>query len=54
MKSLKLTYYIFHTRATFSASKNKKIGMKKINEEENEDFFELEYFSFQSPNLGEN
>ena len=28
--------------------------MKKINEEENEDFFEQDYFSFQRPNLGEN
>ena len=27
--------------------------MKKFNEEENEDFFEQE-FSYQSPNLGEN
>ena len=28
--------------------------MKKIDEEENEDFLEQEYFSFESPNLGEN
>ena len=32
----------------------KKSERKKINEEENENFFEQEYFSFQSPNLGEN
>ena len=28
--------------------------MKKLNEEEDEEFFEEEYFTFQSPNLGEN
>ena len=28
--------------------------MKKLNEKENEEFFEEEYFTFQSPNLGEN
>ena len=28
--------------------------MKKNNEEENEEFLEEEYFSFESPNLGEN
>ena len=49
-----MTYYIFSIGATFSASKNKKIGMKITNEEENEDFFEQVYFSFQSPNLREN
>ena len=26
--------------------------MKKLNEEENEEFFQEEYFTFQSPNLG--
>ena len=31
-----------------------KFNLAKINEEENEDFFEQEYFSFESPNLGEN
>lgn len=34
--------------------KNRKIEMKKWNEEENEEFFEEEYFTFQSPNLGKN
>ena len=28
--------------------------MKTLNEEEYEEFFEEEYFTFQSPNLGEN
>ena len=28
--------------------------MKKLNEEEDEEIFEEEYFTFQSPNLGEN
>ena len=49
-----MTYYTFSVKATSSAFKKRKIAMKKINEEENEDFFEEDYFSFQSPNLGEN
>jgi len=28
--------------------------MKTLNEEEYEEFFKEEYFTFQSPNLGEN
>ena len=40
-------------RPTFLEFKNQKIAMKKLNEED-EEFFEEEYFTFQSPNLGEN
>ena len=47
-------FFICPVRPTFLEFKNRKIEMKTLNEEEYEEFFEEEYFTFQSPNLGEN
>ena len=39
--------YTFSVRPTIPESENLKIAMKKFNEEENEDFCEEEYFTFE-------
>ena len=43
-----MTCCTFSVRPTIPESKNVKIPMKKIDEEENEDFFEEEYFNFEA------
>ena len=48
-----MTCYTFSVRPTVPESKNVKIPMKKIDEEENEDFFEEEYFNFEELSFGE-
>ena len=48
-----MTCYTFSVRPTIPDSENLKISMKKINEEENEDFFEEEYFNFGELSFGE-
>ena len=45
--------YTFSFRPTIPDSENLKISMKKINEEENEDFCEEEYFNFGELSFGE-
>ena len=45
--------YTFSVRPIIPESENLKIAMKKIDEEENEDFCEEEYFIFEALNLGE-
>ena len=45
--------YTFSFRPTIPDSENLKISMKKINEEENEDFCEEEYFNFEDLILGD-
>ena len=47
-------FSICPVRPTFLEFKNRKIEIETSNEEENEEFFEEEYFTFQSPNHGEN
>ena len=42
-----MAYYTFSVRPTIPASENLKNAMKKFNEEENEDFCEEEYFTFE-------
>ena len=44
-----MTCYTFSVRPTFLDSENLKIAIKKLNEEENEDFYEEEYFNFEEP-----
>ena len=48
-----MTCYTFSVRPTFLDSENLKIAMKKLNEEENEDFYEEEYFNFEELTSGE-
>ena len=48
-----MTCYTFSVRPTIPESENFKISMKKISEEENEDFCEEEYFNFEELSLGE-
>ena len=45
--------YIFSVRPTIPESKNPKVAMKKIDEKENEDFCEEEYFNFEDLIFGE-
>ena len=45
--------YTFSVRPIIPESKNLKTAMKEIDEEENEDFWEEEYFIFEALNLGE-
>ena len=45
--------YTFSVRPIISASKNIKIATKKIDEEENEDFCEGEYFVLEALIIGE-
>ena len=42
-----MTCYTFSVRSTILESKNVKVAMKKIDEEENGDFCEEEYFNFK-------
>ena len=42
-----MAYYTFSVRSTIPESENLKTAMKKIDEEENEDFCEEKYFSFE-------
>ena len=48
-----MTCYTYSVRATIPESENLKIEMKKIHEEENEDFCEEEYFNFEDLIFGE-
>ena len=48
-----MTCYTFSVTPTFLDSENLKIAIKKINEEENEDFYEEEYFNFEELTSGE-
>ena len=41
-------FFIHPVRPTFFEFKNRKFEMKTLNEEENEEFFEEEYFTFQN------
>ena len=52
-RSKTMTCYTFSVRPTFLDSENLKIAMKKLNEEENEDFYEEEYFNFEELTSGE-
>ena len=47
-----MTCYTFSVRPTIPESKNVKVAMKKI-EEENEDFCEEEYFNFEKLSFSE-
>ena len=42
-----MTCYTFSVRPTIPESRNVKVAMKKIDEEENEDFCEEEYLNFE-------
>ena len=53
LASKTMTCYTFSVTPTFLDSENLKIAMKKINEEENEDFYEEEYFNFEELTSGE-
>ena len=48
-----MTCYTFSVTPTFLDSENLKFAMKKINEEENEDFYEEEYLNFEELTSGE-
>ena len=47
-----MTCYTFSVRPTVPESKNVKIPMEKIDEKENEDFFEEVYFNFEELSFG--
>ena len=48
-----MTYYTFSVRLIILESENLKIAMKKIDEEENEDFCKKEYFNFETLTFNE-
>ena len=45
--------YTFSVRPTIPEYRNVKVAMKKIDENENEDFCEEEYFNFEELSFGE-
>ena len=47
LRSKTMTCYTFSVRPTIPEIRNVKVAMKKIDEEENEDFCEEEYFNFE-------
>ena len=48
-----MTCYTYSVRPIFPKSRNSKVKVKKIEEEENEDFCEEEYFNFKDLIFGE-
>ena len=53
LRSKTITCYTFSVRPTIPESKNVKVAMKKIDEEENEDFYREEYFNFEELSFSE-
>ena len=53
LRSKTMTCYTFSVRSIIPEYRNVKVGMKKFDEEENEDFFEEEYFNFEELSFGE-
>ena len=48
-----MTCYTFSVRPTIPESRNVKVAMKILDEEENEDFCEEKYFNFGELSFGE-
>ena len=53
LRSKTMTCYTFSVRQTILESRNVKITMKKIDEEDNEDLSEEEYLNFEELSFGE-
>ena len=53
LRNKTMTCYTFSVRPNIPESRNVKVTMKKIDEEENEDFCEEEYFNFEELSFGE-
>ena len=48
-----MTCYTFSVRSTIPESRNVRVAMKEIDEEENEDFCGEEYFNFEELSFSE-
>ena len=53
LRSKTMKCYTFSVRPTIPESRNLKVAIKKIDEEENEDFCEEGYFNFEELSLSE-